>query len=100
MTMQTDVSSTHLNASGYCFIGRTRIRAMVLVGTATAGTVNVWDTTTDPVTGSTYGRSGYTVTVSSTAHGLTTGQQVGITFATGTGGTANKRQLHHYCCKC
>ena len=34
------------------------------------------------------GRSSTTVTVASTAHGLTTGQIVGITFAAGTGGTA------------
>ena len=86
--MQTDVSSSHLNASGFSFSGRTRIRAIAAVGTATAGTVNIWDTTTTPVTGGTYTRSGYTVTVTSTAHGLSTGQQVGITFAAGTGGTA------------
>ena len=86
--MQTDVSSSHLNVSGFSNIGRTRLRAVVAVGAATAGTVNIWDTTTAPVTGGTYTRSGYTVTVTSTAHGLSTGQQVGITFAAGTGGTA------------
>lgn len=86
--MQTDVLTSHLNASGFSYVGRTRIRGIVAVGTATAGTVNIWDTTTAPVTGGTYGRSGTTVTVSSTSHGLTSGQQVGITFAAGTGGTA------------
>jgi hypothetical protein len=61
---------------------------MIAVGTATAGTINVWDTTVAPTTGATYTRSGYTVTVTLTAHGLVTGQQIGITFAAGTGGTA------------
>jgi len=86
--MQYDVSSAHLNTSGLCYSGRTRIKGIVVVGTTGAGTVNVWDSTTAPVTGGTYTRSGYTVTVTSTAHGLTTGQQVGITFSAGTGGTA------------
>ena len=36
--MQTDVSSSHLNTSGFSNIGRTRLRAAVAVGTATAGT--------------------------------------------------------------
>ena len=88
MAMQTDVLSSHLNTSGFSYIGRTRLRAMTAVGTATAGTINIWDTTTAPVTGGTYTRSGTTVTVTSTSHGLTSGQQVGITFAAGTGGTA------------
>lgn len=86
--MQTDVLSAHLNASGQSYVGRTRVRGIVAVGSATAGTVNIWDVTTAPVTGSTYGRSGYTVTVAATAHGLSTGQEVGITFAAGTGGAA------------
>ena len=88
MAMQTDVLASHLNASGFSYIGRTRVKGIIAVGSATAGTVNIWDTTSAPVTGSTYGRSGTTVTVSSTAHGLVSGQQVGITFANGTGGTA------------
>ena len=86
--MQTDVLSSHLNASGQSYVGRTRFKGIVAVGTATAGTINVWDSTTAPVTTGTYGRSGYTVTVASTAHGLSTGQEVGITFSAGTGGTA------------
>jgi len=86
--MQTDVLTSHLNTSGFSYIGRTRLRGMVAVGTATAGTINIFDTTTAPVTGSTYTRSGTTVTVTATSHGLATGQQVGITFAAGTGGTA------------
>lgn len=86
--MQTDVLSSHLNASGLSYAGRTRFRGMIAVGTATAGTINIWDSTTAPVTTGTYGRVGTLVTVTQTAHGLSTGQQVGITFGAGTGGTA------------
>jgi hypothetical protein len=86
--MQTDVLSTHLNSSGACYVGRTRLKGIALVGTATAGTLNLWDSTTAPIS-ATYGRSGYTITVTKTAHGLLVGQQVGITFsvASGSSGT-------------
>ncbi len=87
MAMQTDVLSTHLNQSGACYVGRTRLKGIALVGTATAGTLNLWDSTVAP-TAATYGRSGYTVTVASTGHGLTTGQQVGITFSVASGAGA------------
>ena len=85
--MQTDVISGHLNGSGQVLLGRTRLRGIVIVGTATAGTINVWDSTTAPVTSGTYARTGNTITVTSSSHGLITGQQVGITFGVGTGGT-------------
>jgi hypothetical protein len=82
--MQTDVLSTHLNSSGACYVGRTRLKGIALVGTATAGTLNLWDSTTAPVS-ATYGRSAYTITVTKTAHGLVVGQQVGITFSVASG---------------
>jgi hypothetical protein len=78
--MQTDVSSTHLNSSGYAYVGRTRLRAFTVASTASGGTLNLWDTITAPVSG-TYGQSGTTVTVTKVAHGLTTGDKVGIVFA-------------------
>ena len=78
--MQTDVSSAHLNESGYVYIGRTRLRAFTVGSTASGGTLNLWDTTVAPVTG-TYGQSGTTVTVTKVAHGLATGDKVGIVFA-------------------
>ena len=86
--MQTDVKQAHLNGSGFLLIGRNRVRGISFTGSATAGYVTLFDTTTAPVTTATYGRSGTTVTVSSTAHGLVTGNVVGIDFAAGTGGTA------------
>jgi len=79
MTMQYDVLSAHLNVSGQMVVGRFRLKGLISMGTATAGTVNFWDTTTAPVS-VTYGRSGTTVTVTHTAHGLSTGQAVGLTF--------------------
>jgi len=85
--MQTDVKSGHLNASGFIYTQRTRLKGLIAVGSGTAGTVNVWDTTSAP-TSVTYGRSGATITITHSAHGLQTGQSIGLTFAAGTGGTA------------
>ena len=86
--MQTDVKQAHINASGFMYVGRTRVRAISFTGSATAGYVTLFDTTTAPVTTATYGRSGTTITVTSTAHGLSTGDVIGVDFAAGTGGTA------------
>jgi hypothetical protein len=79
MAMQYDVKSAHLNVSGLMVPYRTRVKGIIGMGTATAGTVNIWDTTTAPVA-VTYGRSGTTVTVTLASHGLTTGQVVGLSF--------------------
>jgi hypothetical protein len=85
---QTNVQQAHLNASGFMVLGRNRVRGISFTGSATAGYITLFDTTVAPVTTATYGRSGTTITVSSTAHGLVTGQVIGIDFAAGTGGTA------------
>ena len=86
--MQTDVKAGHLNNSGFVVLGRNRLKAISMVGTATAGTLDIFDTTTAPVS-ATYARSGTTITVTKVAHGLATGDIVGIAFATasGTSGT-------------
>lgn len=79
--MATDVKQAHINQSGFLVQGRNRVRALSFVGTATVGTLVVFDTAVAPVaTGVTYGRSGTTVTVTKTAHGLSTGDIVGIHF--------------------
>jgi hypothetical protein len=79
--MATDVKQAHINLSGFLVLGRNRVRALSYVGTATAGTLVLFDTATVPVSSSvTYGRTGTTVTVSKTAHGLVTGDVVGIHF--------------------
>ena len=84
---QYDVLSAHINSSGQMVAGRARLKGVIQIGSSTAGTVNMWDTTTAPVS-VTYGRSGTTVTITHAAHGLTTGDAIGLTFAAGTGGTA------------
>ena len=86
--MQTDVKAGHLNNTGFMLLGRTRLKALSTVGTATAGTLDVFDTTTAPVTSATYARSGTTVTVTSTAHGLVTGDVRGFAFASASGSSA------------
>ena len=80
MTMQYDVKWSHNSCSGFMVSGRVRLKNLIYLGTGTAGSIDIFDTTIAPVT-ATYARSGYTVTVTSTAHGLSTGQTVGITFA-------------------
>jgi hypothetical protein len=88
MTMQFDVKASHLSGSGLMVSGRVRLKNLIYLGTGTAGTIDLFDTTTAPVTTATYARSGTTVTVTQTAHGLTTGQNIGITFAAATGVSA------------
>ena len=88
MAFTTDVKQAHLNGSGFLVTGRTRVKALSYVGTATAGHLTLFDTLTAPVTTATYGRSGTTITVTQAAHGLTTGDVIGIDFAAGTGGPA------------
>ena len=85
---QTPVKQAHINTSGFMVLGRNRVKAISFTGSATAGYVTLFDTTVAPVTTATYGRSGTTVTVTQSAHGLVTGQVIGIDFAAGTGGTA------------
>jgi hypothetical protein len=87
MTMQYDVKQGHLNQSGFFVLGRNRVKGVSFYGGG--GTLSLFDTTIAPVTSSvTYGRSGTTVTVTKVAHGLSTGNVVGIHFNTGTGGAA------------
>ena len=87
MTMQYDVLSAHLNVSGQMVVGRYRLKGIITMGTATAGTVNFWDTTTAP-TAITYARSGTTVTVTQSSHGLSTGNAIGLTFGADGSGRA------------
>ena len=51
--MQTDVKAGHLNNSGFVVLGRNRLKAVSMVGTATAGTLDIFDTTTAPVSAAT-----------------------------------------------
>ena len=86
MAMQYDVKQGHLNASGFFVLGRNRIKAISYYGGG--ATLVLFDTTVAPVTDSvTYARTGTLVTVSKTAHGLATGDVVGIHFNS-TGGVS------------
>ena len=82
--MQTDVKAGHLNNSGFVVINRTRLKAVSTVGTATAGTLDIFDTTTAPVS-ATYARTSTVITVTKVTHGLVTGDVIGIAFATAGG---------------
>jgi hypothetical protein len=89
MTMQYDVKQAHLDESGFMVLTPTRVKAVSFTGGGSAGYLTLFDTRTAPVSASvTYGRSGATVTVTKTAHGLSTGDVIGIHFQGGTGGTA------------
>ena len=89
MGMQTDVKQAHLNGSGFLVTSPVRVKGISFYGAGSAdGTLVLFDTAATPVSASvTYARSG-TTTVTKTAHGLITGDVIGIHFATGTGGTA------------
>jgi hypothetical protein len=87
MGMQYDVKQGHLNESGFFVLGRNRVKAVSFFGGG--GTLVLFDTTSAPVSSSvTYAQSGTTVTVSKTAHGLVTGDVVGIHFDANTGVSA------------
>lgn len=90
MTMQTDVLSGHIDASGFIVPnGRVRVKSITFQGSGGgAGSVDIFDTTAAPVA-ATYGRSGTTITVTKSAHGLSNGARVGIEFqsAGGASGT-------------
>jgi len=87
MTMQYDVKQGHLNQSGFFVLGRNRVKGVSFYGGG--GTLVLFDTTTAPVTSSvTYARVGTTVTVTKTAHGLSTGNVVGIHFNSNSGVSA------------
>lgn len=89
MTMQYDVNQAHIDQSGYLVKFATRVKGISFVGTASAGYAVLFDTLSTPVSASvTYGRSGTTVTVTKVAHGLNTGDKIGIHFENGTGGAA------------
>ena len=79
MAMQYDVKQGHLNQSGFFVLGRNRVKGVSFYGGS--GTLVLFDTTVAPVTSSvTYERVGTLVTVTKTAHGLNTGDIVGIHF--------------------
>jgi hypothetical protein len=88
MTMQTDVLAGTLIESGFIYKQRTRVKGVSVKGDgATAGVLNIFDTLTAPVS-ATYARTGDLVTVTKNAHGLQTGDTVGLAFAAASGTAA------------
>ena len=89
MGMQYDVKQGHLNQSGFFVLGRNRVKGISFFGSGSDATLVLFDTASVPVTASvTYARSGTTVTVTKTAHGLSTGDVVGIHFDSNTSQSA------------
>ena len=87
--MQTDVLAGHLDVSGFIApTGRNRVKQITFQGSGGgAGVVELFDTTVAP-TSATYGRSSALVTVTKSAHGLATGDRVGIGFSAAAGASA------------
>ena len=79
-----EVFAGHLHSSGFIVKRRCRVQSIDVVGTSSAGVLEIWDTDVAPVAG-TYGRSGTTVTVTKVGHGLSTGDMIGISFTPNTG---------------
>lgn len=88
MSMQTDVLSAHVNITSLLVNGRTRVKGLVVTGSGSAGYFYLWDSVIAPVS-ATYARdSAGLITVTQSAHGLSSGQVAGLVFAAGTGGQA------------
>ena len=80
MTMQTDVKQSRLTQTGWIVSQPCRVKGVSLRNsTAAVGRAFLFDTNTTPVTAS-YGQSTTTVTVTSTAHGLSNGDVVSIGY--------------------
>ena len=89
MAMQYDVKQAHLNSSGYFVTYPVRVKGVSFAGSASAGTLVLFDTAATPVSSSvTYAQTGTLVTVTKTAHGLITGDIIGIHFLSNSGVSA------------
>lgn len=85
MTMQSDVTSEHMSASGVAVSYRTRLKGAIISANTTASTRNVVFANNSTQTG-TYNIPGSTTcTVTITAHGLATNDRVWLDFTSGTG---------------
>lgn len=87
--MQTDVLAGHLDVSGFIApVGRYRVKQVTYQGSGGGnGVVEIFDTATTPITAS-YGRSGTLVTVTKSAHGLATGDRIGIGYSAASSASA------------
>jgi hypothetical protein len=79
--MQTDVVSAHIGQTGFLMSGRTRLKQITYSGNAgQAGVLGIFDSVNAAIS-AVYARSGATITVTKSAHGLATGDKIGIAFA-------------------
>ena len=87
--MQTDILSGHLDVVGFVVPnGRVRVKGITYQASGGgAGVIDIFDTTVAPIS-ATYGRSGTLVTVTKSAHGLSTGDRVGIAYSAAAGASA------------
>jgi hypothetical protein len=87
--MTSDVRSAQIHQSGFMLPNeRVRIKAVSVRGSSSAGQFDLFATGTAPVS-ATYGQSGTTITVTSNAHGLKTGDRVGVAYSVSGAGTAS-----------
>lgn len=89
--MQTDVQSAHIGQTGFLTSGRSRLKQITYSGNAgQAGVLGIFDSANAAIA-AVYARSGNTITVTKSAHGLNTGDKIGIAFASAAGasGTDN-----------
>jgi hypothetical protein len=85
--MQYDVKAAHLNATGIAVSGANRLKGLIYTSGTSAGTINIWDTVSAVTAITSYTRSSAgLITVTLTSHGLNTGDVIGLTFSSGTGG--------------
>jgi hypothetical protein len=85
--MQTDVKAAHLNATGIAVSGANRLKGLIYTSGTSAGTINIWDTVSAVTAITSYIRSSAgLITVTLASHGLVTGDVIGLTFSSGTGG--------------
>ena len=86
--MQTDVKYARLTQSGWIVQGPGRVKGVGLRNASTGvGRVYLFDTNATP-SNATYGQNNTTVTITSTAHGLTNGATVSIGYGLDTANTA------------
>jgi hypothetical protein len=87
MGMQYDVKAAHLNVTGIAVSGPNRLKGLIYTSGTSAGTINIWDTVSAVTSITSYVRSSAgLITVTLASHGLTTGDVIGLTFGSGTGG--------------
>lgn len=87
--MTSDVRSAQIHQSGFMLPNeRIRIKGISIRGTADAGQLDLFATDTAPVS-ATYGQSGTTITFTSNAHGLKTGDVIGVAYSVDGSGRAS-----------